>query len=194
MGRSQAVKGSSFERMVCKELSLWWTGGVRDDVFWRTSGSGARATNRAKTGRETAGAYGDITNTDAVGAPLLSLFCFELKRGYGKWCVLDMIDQRKKKECSKPCLFVQFWRQARASSEQAKARYPILIFKRDQRQASIAFPMSLCLLLSMYSGKFTGRLLNVCVDGEKVCISTLQDFLDYCDPEVLQRIYDSHMG
>lgn len=194
MGRSQAVKGSSFERMVCKELSLWWTVGVRDDVFWRTSGSGARATNRVRDGKETAGAYGDITNTDPVGAPLLKLFCFELKRGYGKWCVLDMIDQRKKKEGNKPCLFVQFWRQARVSAVQSRARYPILIFKRDQRLPCIAFPRSLYLLLAMYSGKFTAQLLNVCVDEECIGISTLPDFLDYCDPEVLRRIYSERAG
>jgi len=42
------AKGSSFEREICTILSKWWTNNERDDVFWRTAGSGARATTRSK--------------------------------------------------------------------------------------------------------------------------------------------------
>ncbi len=59
-------KGSNFEREICKLLSLWWTNDKRDDIFWRTSGSGARATTRSKTKQKTFGQYGDVQATDPI--------------------------------------------------------------------------------------------------------------------------------
>ena len=47
MGKSQ--KGGAWEREFSKYLSLWITEGERDDVFWRSSQSGGRATQRAKS-------------------------------------------------------------------------------------------------------------------------------------------------
>jgi hypothetical protein len=37
-------KGSKFEREICKRLSLWLSKGEREDLFWRSSLSGGRAT------------------------------------------------------------------------------------------------------------------------------------------------------
>jgi len=37
-------KGAAYEREVCRRLSLYVTGGKRDDVFWRSAMSGGRAT------------------------------------------------------------------------------------------------------------------------------------------------------
>ena len=37
-------KGSSFERLVCKRMSMWLSKGERDDLFWRSAMSGGRAT------------------------------------------------------------------------------------------------------------------------------------------------------
>lgn len=132
-GRGQS-KGSSFERLICKQLSLWWTDNERDDIFWRTAGSGARATTRARKGKDsTAGAYGDLTFLDTIGKPLLDLVCFELKRGY-KWDLLDLLDKRAGTKIS---MIESFWQQAQDSSNQAKVPYSAVIFKRDSRQACI---------------------------------------------------------
>ena len=38
------AKGSSFERAVCKRLSLWLSNGERDNLLWRSAMSGGRAT------------------------------------------------------------------------------------------------------------------------------------------------------
>lgn len=86
------AKGGSFEREICKLLSKWWTGGERDDVFWRSSQSGGRATQRAKSGKTTYGSYGDVTAVDPIGEPLLKLFTIELKRGSSHSCPGDLID------------------------------------------------------------------------------------------------------
>lgn len=76
-------KGDDFERDVSRMLSLWWTEGKRDDIFWRTSASGGRATARAEyAGRQTKYEHGDVTFTDPVGKPLLDLAVIEAKRGY----------------------------------------------------------------------------------------------------------------
>ena len=80
------AKGSDFERTICKELSQWWSREEekkeRDDVFWRTAGSGARATVRQKQGKDTSASYGDVTSIDPIGYPFVSLFLLEIKRGY----------------------------------------------------------------------------------------------------------------
>jgi len=77
------AKGSNFEREVSKELSLWTTNGVRDDIYWRSSQSGGRATIRARQGKKTANSAGDICFIDPIGKPLLDIFVLELKNGYG---------------------------------------------------------------------------------------------------------------
>ena len=76
------AKGGDFEREVSRLLSLWWTEGARDDVFWRTSASGGRATSRAQAFKRTRYEYGDITFTDPIGKPLLDVTVIEAKRGY----------------------------------------------------------------------------------------------------------------
>ena len=76
------AKGGHFERDVCKRLSLWWSYGERDDLLWRTAGSGARATVRSRKNQQTANHHGDICATDPDAQPLVGAFCFEIKRGY----------------------------------------------------------------------------------------------------------------
>ena len=66
---SKSSKGATWEREFSKKLSSWWTCGERDDVFWRSTTSGARATTRAKQGLATSGQYGDIATQDPIGQP-----------------------------------------------------------------------------------------------------------------------------
>jgi len=87
------AKGGGFEREMCKKLSLWWTSGKSDDIFWRTSGSGARATTRAKSNKATFGQSGDVGATHPDGLPLINLFVIELKRGYPKASIIECFDQ-----------------------------------------------------------------------------------------------------
>src|SRR4051812_44502266 len=89
-------KGQEFERTICKQLSSWWVPN-REDIFWRTSNSGGRATVRGKTGKTTKGQYGDICATDPVGQPLIDTIMFELKRGYSQFSIMDVIDKPKGK-------------------------------------------------------------------------------------------------
>lgn len=126
------AKGSNFEREICKLLSLWWTGGEDDAVFWRSSQSGGRATQRAKSGRKTFGSYGDIAAVNPIGQPLLKLFTIELKRGKSHGCPNDLFDCRPSK---KPKPFEEALVQARRSAEQAESLCWMLISRRDGRES-----------------------------------------------------------
>lgn len=57
-------KGASFERDVCRRLSLWLSRGLRDDLLWRSAMSGGRATVQLKLGTKNLTQSGDVS---AVG-------------------------------------------------------------------------------------------------------------------------------
>ncbi len=72
-------KGSEFERVISKKLSLWWTDNERSDVFWRTSNSGGRHTIRKRKGEETYNQSGDICSIDPIGQPFSDKIYLECK-------------------------------------------------------------------------------------------------------------------
>lgn len=76
-------KGSQFEREIAKYLSKWISSGKSDAVFWRTDGSGARATTRAKQNKKTPNSYGDLCYIDEMGKSFIDYYLIEIKRGYG---------------------------------------------------------------------------------------------------------------
>ena len=183
-------KGSSFEREICKTLSLWWTDGSRDDVFWRTAGSGGRATNRARTGKSTAGAEGDLTATDPIGAVLLRLCCFELKRGYNKVNPLDVIERRSN---SKPCILEDFWQQAVTSCMQSNAHFPVVIFKRDQKRTSIVCDRFMLLALASYLGPDRSPKIQIRIGTYNAVIMRFEDWINYITPDSI-KVFAKELG
>lgn len=179
-------KGSEFERSICKQLSLWWTNGERDDIFWRTAGSGGRGTQRSKKGQTTAGGHGDLTFTDPIGKPLLDLCCFELKRGY-KPSLLDLIDRRPSKN---PSVLMDFWQQANTSARNAEVAYGIVIFKRDQKKVVIMFSQAFYIFLQARCGDYKGlRLIVKDPDPEEnTVLMPFDDFLEWATPESILQI------
>lgn len=135
--RSKAGKGSSYERDLCRQLSLWWTNGKRDDIFWRSSGSGARAKVRGRRGRNTYGQHGDICAIDPAGDPFIDLLTVEVKRGYSADSIAELLD--------KPATAVQqavesFIQQAMESHEQAGSFSWMVILRRDKRVPVVLLP------------------------------------------------------
>jgi hypothetical protein len=61
VGSGSKAKGSSFERSVCRSLSLWLSDGERDDLLWRSSMSGGRATVQLAKGRVNLSQSGDVS-------------------------------------------------------------------------------------------------------------------------------------
>lgn len=193
-------KGPAWEREVARILSRWWTFGKRDDIFWRTAGSGARATVREKKGKKTPYQYSDITFTDPIGKPLLDLFCIELKKGYGKFDLLEVIDAvpvtphtRTLKDGRvleiKPQgapLIIQFWGEI-CRDAYFSDRVPMLIFCRQNRKPVVAISKKVALVLVDFIG--TGLFPTLTMDiGEPVVFFNLENFLDWLSPEIIRWI------
>lgn len=187
MGNS--AKGSAYEREVCGKLSRWWTYGERDDVFWRSSGSGARATNRAAAGRQTYGQHGDIAATDPMGSPLTENLTIEIKRGYKAATIHDLLDR-------KPTAAVQefegFVLQASNSSRAAGSRWWMLITRRDRREALCWWPAEMSDEVwrhTINNLKGPTVQLHVPIKGASHNIhgATFDAFLEWCIPSFFKR-------
>lgn len=73
------AKGASFEREVCRDLSLWVSHGKREDLFWRSAMSGGRATVAKRRGVNLVSQAGDISAVDKAGHILTADMYFETK-------------------------------------------------------------------------------------------------------------------
>ncbi len=131
--------GSAFEREICVLLSRWWTNDQRDDIFWRSAGSGARATVRGRKGKSTAHQHGDIACTDPIGSPLTDLFAIELKRGYASDSCHDLLDRTNQKVSGMEAWILQ----AEKSCQLGGTFSWWLITKRNRRKMMIWIPKTL---------------------------------------------------
>jgi len=173
---SKGAKGANFEREISKKLSLWWTGGERDDVFWRTSQSGGRASARAKIGKKTYGSYGDIAAVDPVGSPLIEKVTIELKRGYKKWSILDLID---KPERAAKQTFEKFLEQVKRDAKLAKTPCFMIIFKRDRREVCVAVSKGLYNLSPLEDKE---KVISIQTGKELVYVMSFKSFLKHFLP------------
>lgn len=182
------AKGSTFEREICKALSLWWTAGASDAVFWRTSNSGGRATVRGKGKRKTVNQHGDITFTDPVGLPLLQALTFELKRGYS--CTLhDLIDADKLPRTSYAAWIIQ----AKRSQVAAESLSWCIVHRRDRRETTITMPED------MFSQLLRASEVDLIVPfamvhsgaGEVLVSVRLEPFLSNINPAAVRAVLEN---
>lgn len=143
---SKSGKGSKYEREICVKLSEWWTKGYRDDIFWRTAGSGARSKTRGRKGKSTYGQSGDIGAIDPIGDPLIDFLTIEIKRGYSKFTIQDILDaprsaaQQQMEDWLQQCI---------ESAEHAGSFAWLLIVKRDFREPLVLMPRKLYKVLKV---------------------------------------------
>jgi hypothetical protein len=133
------AKGGSYERDFCRRLSLWYTDFEADDLFWRTSNSGGRATVRGRKGKRTEGQSGDIQAVDGRGRPLTERFTIELKRGYNRVTPIDLLDGRGTVPAAQR-VYGQWLKQAEEAADRNRTPYWMLVHRRDGRAALCAFP------------------------------------------------------
>lgn len=180
----KSSKGSAFERKVCRKLSLWWSDGIDDDIFWRTASSGAMAKMRSKKGRRTFGQCGDIQANDPIGQPLLDKVAIELKNGYGHWSVMDVLDKTPKNILQ---WFEKFILQVEEDRVNAGVDYFLLITKRDQRVPLIFMPRPLYLKIFEVYGKpafkYTPMMVSIALHDKLIVGMRLMDFLKWCRPD-----------
>ncbi len=138
---NKAGKGSAFERLIATRLSLWWTqdetDGPKEDIFWRTSTSGARATSRHKKKLRTRNQHGDLCAIDPIGQPLLDLVTIEIKRGYNKATVQDLLDAT---DHAAEQTYTEWFRKSEKSRKAAGSRYWLVIVRRNGREATVFMP------------------------------------------------------
>jgi len=188
------AKGSDFERLVCKGLSLWWSDRKRDDIFWRTAGSGAMAKTRSKTNRKTFGQCGDVQATDPIGQPLIDVCSIELKRGYSKSNLSDLIE---KPEGAAEQMYEKFINQAIEDHQNAGSLTWLLIVKRDRKEALVFMPRTFKRLLADQSAIFfmapcfhlKCRFKDNTVHN--IYGTTLKNFFSKINPLDVQKISDN---
>lgn len=137
-------KGSAFERLVCRLLSRWWSGGTRDDIFWRTSNSGGQATTRSRRGKKSHNQYADIQAVDPIGAPLTRLISLELKCGYPHATFDRLIHSLSEVP------WYHWFEQAEAARKDSGAKFWALIVKRSRQPIFIVGPKKLFDLLRIH--------------------------------------------
>lgn len=191
-----SAKGSKFERDLCTILSYWWTENKRDDIFWRTAGSGSRATSRRRRrGISTANEFGDVKFIDPIGKSLLDAFCFELKnyRTYDVLGVLQAVDQNAD--------WMRFWAQCYAEA-MAVPRRPFLITKRNRglrlgwvlAVTAIEFELlgyspSPSMVMHIDERVVTVKNHDIHLPKQSVVGFQFDQFLEVVDPRVLEDFY-----
>ena len=181
MARNYGAKGGKFERDFCRQLSLWWTNQVRDDLFWRTAGSGGRATTRAKSGKQSAGHAGDITSTDPSSQPLTDLISFELKRGYNSCTIHDIMDKPRS-------VVLGFVEQAKESSHIGGTFSWAVVHKRDAGAALIYVPDDLYRGLCDHGANVIRRAASVDISDCILIVARLDDFLEAVTPGCVKAL------
>lgn len=181
-------KGSAFERLMCKYLSEWWSEGKRDDIFYRTSGSGARATQRSKSRKKTYGQYGDVQAIDPIGEPLTKVCTIEIKRGYSKYTFADLLEKSQNPKV-KTCLMQQFVEQAEKSCEDASTYAWIIISKRNGRTPIVLMPYYLYKQIHCYYNNYAKMTFNNSDnDAQSIFVTTLDELLEI-SPDIFKKLY-----
>lgn len=176
------AKGSQFERDFSTKLSLWWTNGENDSVFWRTSNSGGRATVRQQRGKFTYGQFGDITSIDPVGEPLVKYMIFELKRGYPKADITRLIDKPKK---AKDEIYEEWIQKSIKNAQQSNCVTWCVVHKKDRREATITLPSAVAgVILDSYKFGFIELVINKL----NIIHFKLEDFFKYVSPDTIRKL------
>lgn len=175
---SKSQKGSQFERDICRLLSEWVSRGERDDLFWRTSMSGGRATVRSRKGKETHGQYGDITATHPKGRKLTKLVTIELKCGYTKASLMSLIDHEK----NSGSVWWEFIKQSSRAAKKAGTKYWWLIVKQNYCLPMLYMPTDMCDLISI---RVRPRVSVVLKNRVNITGFPLLKFLSKVDPRNL---------
>jgi hypothetical protein len=123
------AKGASFEREMCVKLSLWISHGKRQDLLWRSSMSGGRATIASRKGIKHQ-AVGDICAVAPEGHKLTDHFFIECKHVKKLDIASFILNNRGE--------LAKFWKVA-CKQAREHLRQPLLIAKENGRE-----PLVIC--------------------------------------------------
>ncbi|RLC88849.1 MAG: hypothetical protein DRJ03_01010 [Chloroflexi bacterium] len=123
-------KGGRFEGELCRVFSKWLTYDKRDDVFYKTSGSGGRATQRQKLQKQTAFSAGDMSFNDPIGKPFIEYFLVEIKRGYNTNVIFNSLIDKDHSKTKTP-LIIDWFKKANQERSQNNRKAVMLLMRRD---------------------------------------------------------------
>lgn len=176
----KSSKGSAFERSFCAKLSLWFSEGENDSLCWRTAGSGARATVRGRKGKKTTNHCGDISPTHQSIQPFFDHYVLELKRGYSKFSLQDILDAG---DGAATQLYEHWIDQARESAKNAGSVTWMIVFKRDRREPMVIvekFP-------SMLDEVNFDRFIKIYTGDYKAYMIPLKDWFEIIPPKMFKE-------
>jgi hypothetical protein len=191
-------KGSRLERETCRQLSLWFSRGKADDIYWRSQSSGARFTSRFKQGKQTYGQDGDIQAVNPIGKDLTDKISIECKCGYSQHAFTDVIDAgniTKKGRKRRP--WEEFWLQAKRGAKRSGKKHFWLIVRRDRKETLLFMPRRTMNALQVKQG-WTKDCIPVVPrfdfvftfkDKETQAVAVQLDaFLKWLKPETVKRL------
>lgn len=182
--KTYTKKGDKFGRQVAKELSLWWSDGLDEGVFRYIKGYDVlRGKVRKSKGMRTE-EFGDITAADERGKPFSDNVVVEIKKGYGDWSFLDIIDRPGKGKQ----VFEYFWEQVANDVVNSGAlRMPILIFRRDNRSSCICLEKNYLKILLLKEKKIIRtNVITFFSLRNVVVVMRLDYFLQTISPKAFQ--------
>lgn len=154
-------KGSAFERKICKDLSLWITNGLQEDVFWRSAVSGGRSTVASRKGKRFANQAGDISSVHPAGHALIDAFVIECKN-YKDLRIAGLLTKTGK--------LVEFWDTLKQEAQHYE-KLPMLIAKQNQ------LPVMVCLTAAGVAGLDLYRHRTLCAPRLDMHVVLFNDFL-----------------
>lgn len=179
--RRHAGKGAKEERAVCRQLSLWWSDDRFDDLFWRASQSGGRATVRSRKNKTTSGHYGDITATDHRGAELIKIVTVEIKCGYTKFHTSDFLDSKQDETICE-----QWFAQAEMAAALAKSISWIVISRANFRHQLIYMPRGLFRKLTNADCVYPRATMFL--NDWNIVVMRFDEFCNRVEPDAFRRI------
>jgi len=162
-------KGSSFERLICKKLSMWVSENKRDDIFCRSAGSGAMYTARFNRGKNSAGQSGDISSTDIEGISFINKVHVECKH-YKTFGFEFLIFDKSSK-------ISEWWIQAKRDAERSLRPFILLIIKRNNIPEIVIFNYEFKAIIDDYCGINDINIIAFLINKEKVFVLSLEEFI-----------------
>jgi hypothetical protein len=186
--KNPGKKGGKFEKDFAKQFSLWWSQKFktpRDDIFYKSSGSGGRQTIRKKLGFETANSCGDISALDLIGMPLIGKLNIECKKGYDKEIsVIAFLDSKQRQ-----ITIFKWWEKALKEAISNGRKTAMLVICRDNMQEVVCFDLEIGYKLTDKAEKLKGAKQIILFDSDQSLIMfRLNDFLKFIKPEVFMGV------
>lgn len=160
-------KGASFERDVCKALSLWVSGGIREDVFWRSAMSGGRSTVAHAKGKKLSSQAGDLSCIHSVGQPFIESFVAECKF-YSNLDYTGLLTGKGK--------IVAFWEEVNLQANRY-GKFPFMVAKQNRLNANVCLSKVGLRLLGLKSHE----MLLIAV-REDMYLIEFEKFVKVCKP------------